>query len=71
MLRTTGVARYEHEPMGAAQFVELVGRYLADHRSIFDNEVRRAKLMECIALFVEAGWPEARLLFQRLPELIQ
>lgn len=71
MLRTTGVAKYQHEPMGAARFVELVGRYLADHRSIFDDETRRQKLVDCIALFVDAGWPEARRLFQSLPELIQ
>lgn len=71
MLRTTGVAQYEHEPMGATQFVDLVGRYLADHRSLFDDNVRRGKLLDCIAIFVEAGWPEARRLFQSLPELIQ
>ncbi len=70
MLRTTGVAKYEHESMGATRFVELVGRYLADYRYLFDDDDRRARLIECIAIFVEAGWPEARRLFQRLPELL-
>ncbi|MCG5248095.1 NACHT domain-containing protein [Methylorubrum extorquens] len=71
MLRTTGVARYEHEKMGADLFVKLVGLYLADHRDLLDDDVRRKKLIDCIALFVEAGWPEARRLFQNLPELLQ
>lgn len=70
MLRTTGVAKYEHESMGASRFVELVGRYLADYRYLFDDDGRRARLIECIAIFVEAGWPEARRLFQSLPDLL-
>ena len=71
MLRTTGVSRYEHESMGAELFVQLIGMYLADYRELFDDSVRRAKLIDCIALFVEAGWPEARKLFQNLPDLLQ
>jgi hypothetical protein len=70
MLRTTGVARYEHESMGAKLFVDLIGLYLADYRFIFDNEVRRNKLIDCVAVFVEVGWPEARGLFQSLPKLL-
>jgi hypothetical protein len=70
MLRTTGVARYEHESLGAGLFVQLVGRFLADYRSIFDDPTRRNRLIDCIAVFVEAGWPEARRLFQSLPELL-
>ena len=71
LLRTTGVAKYEREPMGAARFVELVGLCLADYRWVFDSETRRGKLVDCLTLFVEAGWPEARRLFQNLPDLIQ
>lgn len=71
MLRTTGVARYEYERMGARLFVDLVGLYLADYRFVFDDERRRTKLVDCVAVFVEAGWPEARRLFQSLPELLQ
>lgn len=69
LLRTGGVARYEYESLGAALFVELVGRYLADHRDLFEDDARRRVLLDCIAVFVEAGWPEARRLFQSLPEL--
>jgi hypothetical protein len=71
MLRTIGVARYEYESLGAKLFVELVGLYLADYRFVFDDPVRRSKLVDCVAVFVEAGWPEARRLFQSLPELLQ
>ncbi|HEX6860981.1 MAG TPA: hypothetical protein VF138_12385 [Caulobacteraceae bacterium] len=69
LLRTTGVAKYEHESLGASLFVTIVGIYLADHRELFEEESRRQILVECLAVFVEAGWPEARRLFQSLPEL--
>jgi hypothetical protein len=71
ILRTTGVAKYEHEWMGADRFVELIGRYLADHRSIFTHPTRQKRLIDSIAVFVEAGWPEARRLFHELPKLLQ
>ncbi len=70
LLRSAGVARYEHESLGADLFVKLVGRYLADYRGLFTDETRRRRLIDCIAVFVEAGWPEARRLFQSLPELL-
>ena len=43
---------------------------LADYRYLFDDDARRVRLIECIAIFVEAGWPEARRLFQSLPDLL-
>lgn len=70
LLRPAGVARYEHEPLGANLFVKLIGRYLADYRGLFRDDVRSRRLVDCIAVFVEAGWPEARCLFQHLPELL-
>jgi hypothetical protein len=71
MLRTTGVAKYEHESLGASLFVKLIGIYLADYRDIFDDDARRRKLIDCLAVFVEAGWSEATQLFQNLPDLLQ
>lgn len=71
LLRTTGVAHYQHEGMGAARFVELVGLYLADYRYIFADKIRTDKLIDCLEIFVDAGWPEARKLFQNLQELLQ
>lgn len=70
LLRTGGVARYEYESLGANLFVKLVGIFLADHRDLFESETRRRTLLECIAVFVDAGWPEARRLFHALPELL-
>jgi hypothetical protein len=65
------VARYERESLGASQFIALVSEYLADYRFIFADDVRRTKLIDCIAVFVDAGWPEAWRLFQNLPDLLQ
>jgi hypothetical protein len=71
MLRTTGVAKYEHEWLGVARFVELIGRYLADYRFVFSSAARQKRLVDCIAVFVEAGWSEARRLFHDLPGMLQ
>ncbi len=71
ILRKSGIARYEQEGLGAALFVELISLYIADYRAIFTDLIRRTQLIDCLALFVEAGWPEVRQLSQRLPELIQ
>ena len=62
---------YQFESLGANRFVEVVGHYLADHRDVFVDEERRQKLVACLNLFMEAGWPAARRLLYRLPELIQ
>jgi hypothetical protein len=61
---------FQFESLGADRFVEVVGIFLADHRDIFNDQPRRAKLVECLDAFVEAGWPKARRLLYRLPELL-
>jgi hypothetical protein len=61
---------FQFESLGADRFVEVVGIFLADHRDIFNDQSRRAKLIECLDAFVEAGWPKARRLLYRLPELL-
>ena len=66
--RQTG---FQFEAQGADLIVRLVGGFLADHREIFQCEARRAALIECIEIFMEAGWPSAHRLLYRLPELIQ
>ena len=63
--------RYQFESLGADRFVEIVGRYLADHRELFADERRRQQLVACLDTFMEAGWPAARRLLYRLPELLQ
>jgi hypothetical protein len=49
--------------------IRIVGVCLADHRNIFRDEVRRQALVDCLDVFIEAGWPSARRLIYRLPEL--
>ncbi|MGA1835187.1 ATP-binding protein [Rhizobium wenxiniae] len=62
---------YQFEAMGADRFVNLVGRFLADYRTLFEDETRRTTLVACLEVFVEAGWPSARKLLYRLPELLR
>jgi hypothetical protein len=56
---------YEYESLGADLMVKLVGRYLADHKEIFDDPQLRAALVDTLEAFVAAGWPSARRLFYR------
>jgi hypothetical protein len=62
---------YQFESLGADQVVKLFGRFLADHRGLFDRHARRQTLIKCLDAFIEAGWPSARRLLYRLPELLQ
>jgi hypothetical protein len=63
---------FHFESLGADRFVEVIGLFLADHRDIFvDKPQRRDQLVACLDAFVEAGWPAARRLLYRLPELLQ
>jgi hypothetical protein len=62
---------YHFESLGADQVVKLFGRFLADHRGLFDRQARRQTLVKCLDAFIEAGWPSARRLLYRLPELLQ
>ena len=60
---------YQFESLGADRFVAVIGVFLADHRELFSNVDRRGQLVACLDVFVEAGWPAARRLLYRLPEL--
>ncbi len=62
---------YEFESLGADLLVKLVGRYLADHKEVFDDPQRRTALVDTLETFVAAGWPAVRRLLYRLPELLQ
>lgn len=62
---------YQNEYLGMELLVRLVGVFLADHKEIFECPTRRAALVDCLEIFLEAGWPAARRLLYRLPELIQ
>ncbi|MFI4973436.1 MAG: hypothetical protein ACHP84_02730 [Caulobacterales bacterium] len=62
---------YQYESMGADLMVRLIGTFLADDKEIFEDEGRRQALVDCLEIFMEAGWTAARRLLYRLPELIQ
>ena len=62
---------YQYESLGADLLVRMVGQCLADYREIFEVPKRRQLLIECLETFLAAGWPAARRLLYRLPELLQ
>jgi hypothetical protein len=62
---------YQYESLGADLLVRMVGQSLADHREIFEDGNRRQLLIECLEIFLSAGWPAARRLLYRLPDLLQ
>lgn len=70
-LRAGRRSGYENDSLGVELLVRLIGVFLADHKEIFENSGRRAALVDCLEAFLEAGWPAARRLLYRLPELIQ
>jgi hypothetical protein len=62
---------YQYEPLGAELMVRLISSFLADSKEIFESNERRQALVDCLEIFMEAGWPPARKLLYRLPELLQ
>jgi hypothetical protein len=61
---------YQFESLATDRFVAIVGVFLADYRGIFANADRLEKLIACLDIFVDAGWPAAWRLLYRLPELL-
>lgn len=72
-LLTGSAARegYHHESLAAPVIVRMVTRYIADHRSIFENDNRRAALVEILRLFSDVGWSDALKLLYDLPDLLR
>lgn len=62
---------YQYESLGAELMVRLISSFLADNKEIFGTVERRRALVDCLEIFMEAGWPSARKLLYRLPELLQ
>ena len=73
-IRSSVEARFQYDHMAVKEVVKLVQQALADHREIFratgtqPSECLTA-LLEVLDFFVEAGWPEARMLVNRLEEI--
>lgn len=62
---------YHHESLGNTAVVRIVQRYIADYRAIFEDEGRRARLVEILQLFSEVGWTDALKLLYDLPDLLR
>jgi hypothetical protein len=60
---------YSMESMAATLIVRIVEQYLADHSEVFESVDRRRDLMNCLDVFVRAGWPAAQALTFRIPEI--
>jgi hypothetical protein len=63
---------YQYTPLVADLIVRLVERYLAEYRTLFQQnaDCRRA-LIEVLDIFVKVGWPSARRLTYRLEEIFR
>jgi len=62
---------YQFEFLAVASFVRIVKRYLAEYRTIFEEEGLRAELVEILQLFSDAGWSDALKLLYDLPDLLR
>jgi hypothetical protein len=62
---------YHYESLASTVIVRMITRYIADHRSIFEDDVRRAHLVEMLRLFSDVGWSDALKLLYDLPELLR
>jgi hypothetical protein len=71
-VRAGQAGSYETDSLGASLVVRLVERYLAEHRTLLqeDDECRGA-LVEILDIFVSAGWPEARRLTYGLQDIFR
>ena len=62
---------YHFERLGQDAVVQIVQRYIAEYREIFDNAGRRARLVAILQLFSDVGWPDALKLLYALPDLLR
>jgi len=62
---------YQFEFLAVASLVRIVKSYLAEYRTIFEDEKSRAKLVEILRLFSDVGWPDALKLLYDLPDLLR
>lgn len=71
-LTTSGrMQGFQLESLGVDVLVRIVSRCLADYEYIFRAEDRRRRLVECLDIFVEAGWPAALRLLYGLPDALR
>jgi hypothetical protein len=71
-LTTSGrMQGFQLESLGVDVLVRVVSRCLADYEYIFRDEGRRKRLIECLDVFVDAGWPAALRLLYGLPDALR
>ncbi|MFJ5451651.1 hypothetical protein ACIPT4_01190 [Pectobacterium jejuense] len=63
--------QYHFESLASGVVVQIVRRYLADYREIFEEPARRTALLCVLELFSNAGWPQAFQLLYELPDLMR
>jgi hypothetical protein len=62
--------RYEYDNLAGDLFVRIIERYLAEHRSLLQQDAEcSAALVDILDIFVRAGWPSARRLTYGLDEI--
>ena len=62
---------FQGEQLGVDALVRIVSRCLADYDYIFRDTARRDRLIACLDIFIEAGWPNALRLLYRLPDSLR
>jgi len=62
---------YHHESLASTAIVRMVTRYIADYRSVFEDDEKRRQLIEILRLFSDVGWPDALKLLYDLPDLLR
>jgi hypothetical protein len=61
---------YQYDVLAPAVFVRIVERYLAEHRTLLQQDAEcSAALVDILDIFVRAGWPAARRLTYGLDEI--
>lgn len=68
-VKSTEQGGYGNEQMASDLIVRIVQRYLSDYRAIFADHARLNDLMDCLDVFVRAGWPAAQALTFKLGEI--
>lgn len=62
---------FEQDQLSSRLSVKIMGRFIADHRVIFKDQSRQIKLLRCVDLFSDRGWPSARKLLYDLPDIFR
>ena len=62
---------FQGESLGVEVLVRMESRSLADYDYIFYDRAKRDKLIACLDIFIEVGWPNALRFLYRLPDSLR